>query len=305
MVMKSTLRYLIAFFLFGFSVINQLSAQKSKITTTSGTAQIKQEDNISKEEVLIKVEQLAIIDAITNAFGTYVEQEANLTIESGKSSFNIVGTTKVKGDWIETLDKKIYEEPREIKSENGKRQETWITCKIKGKAKEATPKANIEVYTLSYPNIASKSTDFKSGDNLYLYFKSPVDGYLSIYLDDGKNIYKILPYQNMESESCLKVNADKEYIFFSKIKEHNYFGNSVDELELFTPLKSELDKLHILFSEKKYLKPRLTDARELEGGYVLPKSSSRQQSADWLAETKATIDDFIDHQIYITIKGEN
>lgn len=302
--MNITLRYLILFFLFSFSGINQLSAQRSKITTTSGTAQIKLEQNMTKEEAYIKVEQLAIIDAITNAFGTFVEQESNLTVESGKSRFDIIGTTKVKGEWVETLDIKMDEGFREIKSERGKQQELWITCNIKGKAKEATPKANIEVYTLSYPNSASKSNDFKSGDNLYLYFKSPVNGYLSIYFDDGKNIFKILPYQDMESENCLKVNADKEYIFFSKMKEHNYFGNSVDELELFTPLKSELDKLHILFSERKYFKPSLTDVRVLEGGYVLPKSSSRQQTIKWLAETKATIDDFIDHQIYITILGE-
>jgi hypothetical protein len=297
--MKSITLILILFFSYGISF-----AQRSKIITTSGTAQIKLEQNMSKEEVFIKVEQLAIIDAITNAFGTYVEQEANITVESGKSRFDIIGTTKVKGEWVETLDLKMNEGFREIKSERGNQQELWITCIIKGKAKEATQKANIEVYTLSYSNVASKSTVFKSGDNMYLYFKSPVDGYLSIYLDDGKNIFKILPYQDMDSESCLKVSADKEYIFFSKINEHNYFRNSIDELEVFTPLKSELNKLHILFSEKKYFKPRLTDARELEGGYVLPKSSSRQQTIKWLAETKATIDDFIDHQIYITILGE-
>ncbi len=282
-----------------------LSAQKSKIRTTSGEAQIKLESNVTKEEAYLKVEQLAIINAISNAFGTIVDQEAILTVESGKSSFSIIGTTKVKGDWIETLDIKMNEGFKEIKTENGKQQELWISCSIKGKAKEATSKANIEVYTLSYPNVASKSTLFKSGDSLYMYFKSPVDGYLSIYLDDGKNIYKILPYQDMESESCLKVSADKEYILFSKMKEHNYFGNKVDELELFTPLKNELDKLHILFSEKKYFKPRLTDSNKLEGGYIVPKSLSRQQTANWLAETKATIEDFIDHQIYITILGEN
>ena len=298
--MKSTFLLLFMIICFGASF-----AQKSKIKTTEGTAQIRLEQNMTKEEAYRRVEQLAIIDAITNAFGTFVGQEANLTVESGKSSFNIIGTTKVKGDWIETLDTKINEGFREIKTENGKQQELWITCTIKGKAKEATSKANIEVYTLSYPNVASKSTTFKSGDSMYLYFKSPVGGYLSIYLDDGKNIFKIFPYQDLESESCLKVKADQEYIFFSKEKEHNYFENKVDELELFTPLKSELDKLHILFSEKKYFKPRLTDSSKLESGYIVPKSSSRQQTSNWLAETKATIDDFIDHQIYIEILGEN
>ncbi len=236
---------------------------------------------------------------------TYVEQEANLTVESGKSRFNIIGTTKVKGEWVETIDEpKFTEGFREIKGDNGKQMELWITCNIKGRAKEATPKANIETYTLSYPNAASKSFTFHTGDNLYLYFKSPVNGYLSVYLDDGKNIYKILPYNDMTSESCVKVIADKEYVFFSKSKEHNYFGNSIDELELFTPLKIESNKIHVLFSESIYQKPMLTEAKVLEGDYLRPKSLSRQQCADWIAETKATLDDFIDQQINITIVGE-
>lgn len=300
--MNFTFRYLASVLLF-FTFCN-LSAQKAKIKTSTGTAQIRVEENLTKEDARRKVEQLAIIDAITNAFGQFVEQESNLTVQSGKSRFNIIGTTKVKGEWVETIDKTFEEDSRDEKGQFGTVKTQWITCNIKGSVKEATPKANIEVYTLSYPNVASKSTTFKTGDSMYLYFKSPVDGYLSIYLDDGKNIYKILPYQDMESESCLKVNADKEYILFSKVNEHNYFGNKVDELELFTPLKNELDKLHILFSEKKYFKPRLNDSSKLEGGYIVPKSSSRQQTTNWLAETKATIDNFIDQQIYIEILGE-
>lgn len=303
--MNYLISYIISIsFVFHFGLID-LSAQKSKIKTTTGEAQIKLESNVTKEEAYLKVEQLAIIDAISNAFGTYVEQVAILTVESGKSRFNIIGTTKVKGEWVETIDEpKFTEVFREVKVENGKQMELWITCNIKGRAKEATPKANIETYTLSYPNSASKSFTFNSGNNLYLYFKSPVDGYLSVYFDDGKNIYRILPYNDMSSESCVKIVADKEYIFFSKSKEHNYFGNSIDELELFTPLKSESNKIHVLFSESIYRKPILTDAKVLEGDYLRPKSLSRQQSADWIAETKATLDDFIDAQINFEIIGE-
>ena len=74
-----------------------------KIKTETGSAQIKIEKTMSKETALLKVEELAKINAIENAFNTYVEQEANITVNSGKSDFRIIGSTKVKGEWIETI----------------------------------------------------------------------------------------------------------------------------------------------------------------------------------------------------------
>lgn len=300
--MKYTIKILILLVTLALSSRNA-DAQRTRLRTVSGTAQIKVESNMTMDEARREVERLAITNAIENAFGTYVEQQTNLQVNSGRSNFNIIGTTKVKGEWVETQDIKFNEESRTIKTEIGNQQELWITCDIKGKAKEASPKANLEVYTLSYPNKASKATNFSSGDDLFLYFRSPVDGYLSVYLDDNKNIYRIFPYQEMGSEGCEKVEADKEYILFSSNKDHDYFKTSVDELELFTAAQSEINTVHVLFSEKRFSKPLMTEAKKLESGYVMPKSTSRQQSMDWLAEMKATIDDFLDYQIHIDIIG--
>jgi len=302
--MKKNLHYLTRLFFLLFILIFFSETYAQKVVKSSGTAQIKLEQNITKNEAYRKVEQLAIIKAIENAFGTFVEQESNLTVQSGKSNFNIIGTTKVKGEWIKTLDKKIDEQQREVKGKYGKQQEIWITCTIKGKVKEASPKANIETYTLSYPNSASRADVFKSGSNLYLSFISPVDGFLSVYFDDGKNIFKILPYNDMAGKSTVFVEADKEYIFFDNKKEYNYFRNNVDELELFTPLISEINTIHILFSEENYIKPRLIDVTKSDNGYMLPKSLSRKQFENWLADNKTALNDFVDVQLYIEILGE-
>jgi hypothetical protein len=89
-----------------------------------------------------------------------------------------------------------------------------------------------------------------------------------------------------------------------KTKELNYFNNNVDELELFTPLESESNTLHVLFSESNYYKPGLTNTKVNDDGYVLPKSLSRKQFEEWLAGNKSSLDDFIDEQIHIEILGE-
>ncbi len=278
-----------------------LKAQKTK--RSSGTSQVRVEDNMTKEEARKKAEELAKIDAITNAFGQYVEQEANITVQNGRSNFNIIGTTKVKGEWMSELDKSFKEESRDEKTTFGIVKTQWITCNIKGIVKEAAPKANIDYQTLNFPNQTSRVTSFISGESFFLYFKSPVTGFLSVYLDDGENIYRLLPYDDMAYLNTVPVTADKSYLFFSPNKEFNYFGNRVDELILFTPKKSEMNTLHILFSEKEYFKPILDSNYTDENGKIVPKSLSKKEFENWLANNKTALRDFIDEQVNIEILG--
>lgn len=118
-----------------------LTAQKAK--RSSGSKQVRVEDNMTKDEARKKAEELAKIDAITNAFGQYVGQETNITVQDGRSSFNIIGTTKVKGEWVRTEYITFKEESRDEKTTFGTVETQWITCNIKGMVKEAVPKANI------------------------------------------------------------------------------------------------------------------------------------------------------------------
>lgn len=297
--MKKFAKYIVLYFLIAVLSI-PLSAQQTK--RSSGSAQVRVEDNMTKEEARRKAEELAKIDAITNAFGQYVGQETNLTVQDGRSSFNIIGTTKVKGEWVRELSKTFEEESRNEKGTFGTIQTQWITCKIRGVVKEATPKANIEYQTLNYPNSVSRTNTFISGNSFYVWFRSPVDGFLSIYLDDGTDVFRLLPYDDMTSLSTVKIEADKEYIFFSE--NHNYFSNNVDELILFTPKNSEMNTLHFIFSEKHYYKPVLDSDYTDEEGNIVPKSLTRRQFENWLAENKTNISDFLDAHVYIEILRE-
>jgi len=302
--MKFTLRYLATVFLFILSGMSIINAQRAKIETSKGTAQIRVEENVTKEDARRKVEQMAIIDAITNAFGQYVEQESILTVQSGKSRFNIIGTTKVKGEWVETIDKSFEEDSRDEKGQFGTVKTLWITCNIKGRVKEATPKANIEYQTLSYPNMNSRSTTINSGEKFFLYFRSPVNGFLSVFLDDGNKISRLLPYNSMSSFNAVNVEADREYIFFSFKPEHEYFKNLIpDAVYLSTSNESEINTVHIIFSEEKYFKPGLEKIEKMEDMYI-PQWLSRKDFETWLADNKTVLEDFIDAQISVEILGE-
>jgi hypothetical protein len=270
---------------------SNLLAQKTR--TESGTAQIRIEGNMTEEQAKRKVEELAKINAIENSFGSFVEQQTNITVNSGKSDFRIIGQTKVKGEWINTLVgpefKKDYKDGV-----------IWITCTIKGKIKEATPKAAIEYQPLSCPKLNCRSTTFTSGEQLYLYFKSPLNGFLSIYLDDGATVNRLLPYASASNSNSVKIKADQEYFFFAKGMSEAELGKP-DEVELYTLKTQEFNTLYVIFSEEDYFKPVLNQEKSIGNGYLLPKTISKTRFEDWLSQNRATLNDFTDRTVDIEI----
>ncbi len=138
---------------------------------------------------------------------------------------------------------------------------------------------------------------------MFLYFKSPVDGYLSVFLDDGENAFRLLPYKSMGTLSAVKVDGDKDYIIFSK--NHSYpFDErySIDALELGTTKEIEYNNIYVVFAENEYVKPILNDIQELDGGYYLPRSLSLREFKKWLGDCRADMTDFQAKKIKISIE---
>lgn len=294
---------LILFIISGNNIFGQ------EIKKATGKSQLRQEINMTKEQAREKAKELAMINAIENQFGTYVGQETDIRLSDGKISFNTIGTTKVKGEWVETTDISFEEEKREIKGQYGKELEIWITCNIKGKVKKATPKAKISFQSLNCPNIECRTINYNSGEQLFLNFKTPVSGYLSIWLCDNKKAYRLLPYEKMENDNynVCNVKADKDYIFFDK--EKKYFNYSeIDELELFSKSNTEYNTIYIIFSEEYYVKPILDVAKELTNykkDYKSPKSVIIKVFQKWLSENRAVSNSFIDKKIKISITNKD
>ena len=95
-------------------------------------------------------------------------------------------------------------------------------------------------------------TRFKNEDDLYLLFKSPVDGYLAIYLSDEKTTDCLLPYSNNIGNFTIK--AGEEYILFSeKNAKNNEDKTQIKEYVLLTDKKVEKNMLYVLFSKKQFV----------------------------------------------------
>ncbi|MEI6062780.1 MAG: hypothetical protein WCR72_18905 [Bacteroidota bacterium] len=189
-----------------------------------------------------------------------------------------------------------------IYNHKNKEKITWITCNIEGEARDIRQKAILLSATLRCPQLDCETTDFIDSQSLFLYFKSPVDGYLSVFIDeDGETTRRLFPYLNMGNENAVKIEGDKPYILFSNNTALNKFSSRADEIELFTYKSKEYNNIYVVFSPIPYCKPILTDATLLTDGYTIPKAISTKKFQDWLADCKVAMPDFQEKSIKISI----
>lgn len=280
-----------------------------RVVETTGEAQVRMESNMSKEDAMELARQQAMINAINDAFGSYVEQDSDMDIESGKAEFKIIGHTLVKGDWLKTLKENFKEESRTVHGSNGKETEIWVNCRIKGMAREIIkPQVILRIEPRSCPDQLCRTYYFNNGAPIYLSFTSPVDGFLSIYIvQDDHTAYRLLPYQEMPAHylHAIPVIADQEYMFFASDETYNYFEDfsylMIDEIYLETEKEKEFLDLYVIFSSEKYEKPVLRTYEKISEAYELPKMLAEEEFLEWLQDNRVFDPEFQYNRITLTV----
>lgn len=262
------------------------SAFSDKIKKVEGEYTYYAPENVTIEEAKRIAIDRAKIQALADAFGTIVSQTNTTRIENGTNGSNVdflsVGGSDVKGEWIET----IGEPSISITYDNGM---LVIRVSIKGHAKEITA-ASIDIQTTILCNgIDDKaaSNDFHDGDDLYLSFLSPVNGYLSIYLADIEdNVYCLLPYRG-QKDGIYKVEANQRYLFFNEACAPHQERAIVDEYTMTCSRSSEQNSVYILFSPNPYTKAADNALNE-----SLPRELSFEKFNKWLQNIRKRDDKF-------------
>lgn len=208
-------------------------------------------ENVTLEEAKHTALDRAKISAIADAFGTLVTQNNStvITNQNGESDnrFFSLGGSEVKGEWIETTKEPVYS----IRYEGGM---FVVSVEVTGRIREL-PDVGLDLTVKILRNgVESKyeSTDFRNGDDLYLMFKSPIDGYLLAYMYDetSNQVVRILPYIQ-STQGNVSVRADKEYVFFKK---HKNDRHKVDEYTMTASKPVEFNTLYVIFSSKEITK---------------------------------------------------
>lgn len=232
-------------FMLMLSIVSGYSQRTAKV---SASYTYYAPENMSIEEAKRTALDRARIQAIADEFGTIVSQSTSAIVANNNGEtdthFFSLGGSDVKGEWIETIGEPAYN----ISFEN---HFLIVQCTVEGKAREIVS-ARTDFVAKPLRNGTDsrfESVNFINGDELYLYFKAPVDGYLAVYLLDEKEqkVYCMLPYKS-DPIASVNVKANKEEIFFSVDKAEKQQRHIVDEYVLSCDNDKEFSTLYVLFS---------------------------------------------------------
>ena len=275
-----------------------IQAQKLKILNVKGEVTTKIENNETQNQAKERAVEMAKLNAIENTFGTYLEQRTDIVVEEGKVNYSIMAGTRINADWIETTKKEFSF--LEEKTLNSNEKIIYVKCVIEGKAREIRSKAKLEALTLFCPKKECFAEAFKDKQQLWLYFRAPVDGFLSVYIDDGEITQRLLPYSKMEKESTILIKGDTDYVFFED-KKNSSSVERLDEVFLSTEKSNEYNNIYVIFAEEHYVKPILEASTPASNNMIYPKSLSSDKFQDWLASCRAASLTFQDQKIRIRI----
>lgn len=211
-------------------------------------------ENVSLAEAKAIAIERARLTAIANEFGTTVSQTnlATTHIENGttRNDFLSLGETEVKGDWLgDTKEPEI----RPVYENN----QLVIYASVCGKVRELKT-AEVEL-RMQIMNNGIETEQFKNNDKVAIRFKSPVNGYVAIFVrDDNAGIVScMLPYEN-ENGKARVVKNSKEYIYLSTADPIYPYQ---EETILVTNKKIEFNTFVLVFAEKEFAMP-LSDMGE-------------------------------------------
>lgn len=256
-----------------------LSAQK--VEKVCGEYTYVAPENVTLEEAKTTALERAKLEALAEKFGTVVSQ-SNSTIvnnneDSSKVDFFSLGGSDVKGEWIETSQEPTYEV-------NYKDNTLIVKASVCGKAREIR-NAGISFCAKILRNGLDpkyENDEFHSGDDLFLWFKSPAKGYLVVYLlDESQTVYCLLPYKSNESGK-VEVKANKQYLFFSGKNASSDEQAQVDEYTMTCDHSVENNKIYLIFSSNEFIKANDMD----DSMHALPRQLSFKDFQKWLVKNR-------------------
>lgn len=274
----------------------------SKMVTVKATVTVTSIPGESLELTERRAINAAKAEALREKFGTVISgASATALIEKNgisKSSFVTLSSAgELNGEWVgDVRPPKIEKQITDLG--------VSITCSVEGKA-QRIKSGGIEYEALILRHKPEKemvSEEFVAGDNVYVSFTSPVEGYLAIYLLDGQRADCLLPYQGMTS-GYFHVEANREYILFSR-KKYSPDENLgvIDEYYLTCDGEfGDLNQFYFLFSPNKFTKP-MDRVRQRDDDVTYPRFLPWEDFQKWLIKTRKRDSDMTVQQKNIVIK---
>lgn len=236
------------------------------------------EGNQSPNEAKRLALEGARLQALAAEFGTVITQSTvqEESAADGKEHnyFSQLSTSEVKGEWLEDSGEPEYDV-------SFVQEMLVVKCRVCGRARELSNEAVDFSAAILRNGTEARFADvsFRSGDDMFLQFRSPADGYVAVYLiDAAKTVYCLLPYMgNAAGQQPVKHN--EEYIFFSTA--HAKTKGIVDEYTLTCEDGVERNQVYVIFSPEPFTKA-LDD--QVDAG--LPRQLEYEKFSRWLTSCR-------------------
>ncbi len=228
-----------------------------RVETVRGEYSYHAPENISLERAKQIAVERARLKAMADIFGTKISQTNISTISSkndrSENTFQSLGSSEVKGDWLEDIDTPEIA----IRYESSM---LVVTAKVHGKVRERV-NADIDLQIKVLCN-GVESSNFKDRDQLAVDFKTPVKGYLSIYLsdDNASMAFCLLPYDNEGG----KIRYLKHNVNYTLLSPKDSVYPSDKETTILTTTKDlEHNRLIFIFSTNEFAMPLTNSGKYL------------------------------------------
>ena len=266
--------------IFCAAVLLSLDVSARKVKTVEGEYTFYAPENMSPAEARRVATDRAMIAAIANEFGTLVSQNSSSVVKNDGSetdnSFFSIGGSEVKGEWIRTIGSPRYTITYE-------QDMLVVKAWVKGEACEIeTASIDLDVRTLRHaPDLKYETREFKDNDDIFLYFRSPENGYLAVFLLDETTatVSLLLPYES-SGLSSYPVKRGSPYIFFSENTCERSEAGEVENYVLMCSAEVEYNSIYVVFSPDKFTSP-LSDTRHLEVPVI-----SYEEFSKWLTRNR-------------------
>lgn len=236
----------------------------------------------SENETLEQAKHTALerakIKALEEKFGSVVSQTSSTMMHtingSTQTGFLSSGASEVRGEWIETIGEPEYAPPYY------EQDILVVKVTVSGIVREMRAE-HLDIRPRILRNgIADKfeADMFRSGDDMFMSFTTPVKGFLTVYLVDGDgNAFCLLPYRR-QTTGIYAVEANHRYLFFNRKEAPENEKSFVDEYVMTCERSLEQNMIYIVFSPNPFTKA--SDNGEDE---TLPRELPFSQFQKWLA----------------------
>ncbi|MEG1644413.1 MAG: DUF4384 domain-containing protein [Alistipes sp.] len=263
-------------------LIYPLVSSAQKVQTITGEYTYYAPSTVSPEQAQQTAIHRAQIAALADAFGTYVYQNntttAKLTDGQSMLDFESEGGSEVKGEWLDNV-----KEP-EVTIGGYEQNMLIVHAQVWGRARALTT-ASVGFTAQILRNGTEprfQSDEFRDGDEFYLYFKTPVSGYLAVYLVDNLDTaYCLLPYQR-DPTGKVRVENMRDYLFFSEELANKESHPFIDEYVLTCDRSIEYNVIYIIFSPNEFSK--VGDSTSTDP--TLPRQLPFAQFRSWLSKSR-------------------